>query len=162
MSTPYRKDHPAEPPYPPLPEAPSVPWASNGYMAQLNAGTDAGRYRQTPAGQPTVADLVKPGTSIATSYGTGGIVISVEGHEYFRGVDGQIRKTWTVTFVPERKWPSRRETDHCWINECVAVDGRILMLFENNDDEVLIKSTELVALVEQQRLAAEPSQLSLF
>jgi hypothetical protein len=51
--------------------------AHSTYTAGLGA-LDRGRYRRTPAVAPTVADLVRPGDTVSTSYGTGGVVIEVK------------------------------------------------------------------------------------
>ncbi len=56
-------------------------WEANStYTAYLGV-PDRRRYRRTPPGSPTVADLVRPGDTVSTSYSTGGVVIEVK--EYF-------------------------------------------------------------------------------
>ncbi len=96
-------------------------------------------YRRTPEGEPKVPDLVAPGTKIKTSYGTGGIVVEVTGPWLQDSEDGIGLETHTIVYVHEEDWPRRRSNlAKRWISELVAVGGRLLMLFEANDDEVLI------------------------
>ncbi|MGE0653333.1 MAG: hypothetical protein AB7P12_16555, partial [Alphaproteobacteria bacterium] len=45
---------------------------------------------------------------------------------------------FTIVYVPPDRAQKYRETDRHWINECVAVGDRILMLFEANTDEVFV------------------------
>ena len=98
---------------------------------------DAGRYRRTPPGAPTVADLVHPGDTVGTSYCTGGVVIAVT--EYaFTTPTGDTFPHFTIVYVPPESFGRHRDSDLHWINECVAIGGRILMLFENNTDEVFV------------------------
>ncbi|WP_192248033.1 hypothetical protein [Mesorhizobium caraganae] len=54
--------------------------AHSTYTAGLGA-PDRRRYRRTAPGAPTVADLLRPGDRVATSYNTGGVVIELK--EYF-------------------------------------------------------------------------------
>lgn len=53
---------------------------------------------------------------------------------------------FTIVYVPPEHAAKYRDTDRHWINECVAVGDRILMLFEANEDEVFVidraRSTE--------------------
>lgn len=50
--------------------------AHSTYTAGLGV-PDRRQYRRTPPGAPTVAALVRPGDTVATSYSTGGVVIEV-------------------------------------------------------------------------------------
>lgn len=98
---------------------------------------DRRQYRRTPAGAPTVADLVRPGDTVSTSYNTGGIVIEVK--EYFYATPtGETLSHFTIVYVPPDRVGEYRDTDRHWINECVAVGNRILKLFEANTDEVFV------------------------
>ena len=107
--------------------------------AQADLGyPDPGRYRRTPTGAPTVADLVHPGDTLRTSYCTGGVVVAVKEYS-FTAPTHDILPHFTIVFVPPQWYGRHRDTDRCWINECVAVDGRILKLFENNSDEVFVE-----------------------
>ena len=110
--------------------------AHSTYAAALGA-PDRCRYRRTPPGAPTVADLVKPGDTISTSYGTGGVVIEVK--EYFYAAPtGEMLSHFTIVYVPPDRGAKHRDTDLSWVNECVAVGNRILKLFEANTDEVFV------------------------
>lgn len=107
------------------------------YSAELGAH-DPGRYRLTPPSAPDVPALVQPGMTVRISYGTGGIVVAVEGPSIHRGQDGREYPHFTIIYVPARRFGRHSAADHCCINECVAVGGRILMLVEANSDEVFI------------------------
>jgi hypothetical protein len=110
--------------------------AYSTYAATLGAPDRCG-YRRTPAGAPTVADLVRPGDTVSTSYGTGGVVIEVK--EYFYAAPtGEMLSHFTIVYVPPDRGAKHRDTDLCWINECVAVGNRVLKLFEANTDEVFV------------------------
>jgi hypothetical protein len=121
----------------PPPPADKPTWGAHSiYTADLGV-PDRWRYRRTPPGSPTVADLVQPGTVVSTSYGTGGVVIEVK--EYF--YTAPTRETlshFTIIYVPPDRAQKYRDTDRYWINECVAVGDRIVMLFEANEDEVFV------------------------
>jgi hypothetical protein len=109
--------------------------AHSTYAATLGA-PDHCRYRRTPPGAPTVADLVRPGDTVTTSYGTGGVVIEVK--EYFYAAPaGETLSHFTIVYVPPDRAAKHRDADRHWINECVAVGDYILKLFEANTDEVL-------------------------
>ena len=56
----------------------------------------------------------------------------------FTASDGEIFPHHTIVFVPADRHDHYRDADRCWINECFAVDGRVLMLFEANTDEVVV------------------------
>ena len=110
--------------------------AHSTYAASLGA-PDRCRYRRTPPGAPTVADLVKPGDTVSTSYGTGGVVIEVK--EYFHAAPtGETLSHFTIVYVPPDRAAKHCDADRHWINECVAVGDRILKLFEANTDEVFV------------------------
>lgn len=116
-------------------------WDSHG-VAQTDLGmVDRYRYRQTPPGEPTVADLLPPGTVITANYWgheRPGIVISVS-EESYDAPEGGHYTYHGLAYVPEDVFDQKRHESHYrWINELVAVGGRILKLFENNPDEVII------------------------
>ena len=75
---------------------------------------------------------------VRTSYGTGGTVIAVEGPHVHVTADGREYPRFTIIYVLTDRFGSHTKLDHDWINECVAVDGRILMLLEANTDEVFV------------------------
>lgn len=80
---------------------------------------------------------MRPGDTLSTSYSTGGVVIEVK--EYFYAAPtGETLSHFTIVYVLPGRAKNYRDTDRHWINECVAVDDRILMLFESNEDEVFV------------------------
>lgn len=105
---------------------------------------DPGNYRSTAPGAPDVAALVRPGMSVRTSYRTGGTVVSVNGPYVHVASDGREYPHFTIVYVPPERFGRHTERDLRWINECVAVHGRILMLFEANEDEVFIEAPDVV------------------
>jgi hypothetical protein len=110
--------------------------AHSTYTADLGV-PDRRRYRRTPPGSPTVVDLVRPGDTVSTAYSTGGVVIELK--EYFYAAPtGETMSRFTIVYVPPDRAAKYRDCDHHWINECVAVGDRILMLFEANSDEVFV------------------------
>ncbi|MEQ1956209.1 hypothetical protein [Mesorhizobium sp. CN2-181] len=110
--------------------------AHSTYTADLGV-PDRRQYRRTPPGSPTVADLVRPGDTVSTSYGTGGVAIEVK--EYFYAAPiGETLSHFTIVYVRPGPAAKFRDIDRHWINECVAVGDRIPMLFEANTDEVFI------------------------
>jgi len=81
--------------------------------------------------------IVQPGDTVSTSYSPGGVVIEVK--EYFYAAPtGETLSYFTIVSVPSNRAAKYRDSDRHWINECVAVGDRILMLFEANSDEVFI------------------------
>jgi hypothetical protein len=110
--------------------------AHSTYTAALGA-PDRCRYRRTPLGAPTVADLVKLGDTVTSSYGTGGVVIEVKEYFYAAPV-GKTLSHFTIVYVPPDRAAKHRDADRHWINECVSAGDRILKLFEANTDEVFI------------------------
>jgi hypothetical protein len=59
--------------------------------------------------------------------------------EYFYAAPtGETLSHFTIVYVPADRTTRYRDIDQHWINECVAVDDRILMLFEANSDEVFV------------------------
>ncbi|OQM73393.1 hypothetical protein [Manganibacter manganicus] len=110
--------------------------AHSTYTAGLGV-PDRHRYRRTPLGTPTMADLVRPGDTVATSYNTGGVVIEVK--EYFYAASaGETLSHFMIVYVPPNRATKYSDIDHRWISECVTVDGRILKLFEASSDEVFV------------------------
>lgn len=98
---------------------------------------DRRQYRRTPPGAPNVADLARPGDTVATSYHTGGVVIAVT-ESFYDAPTGETLSHLTIVYVPADRAAKYRDNDLRWINECVAIDGRIRMLFEANADEVFV------------------------
>lgn len=113
-------------------------FAHSLYSASLGAH-DPGRYRSTPCGAPDVAALVRPGMTVRTSYGTGGIVIEVAGPYVHATPEGKEFSHFTIVYARADRFCRHSKLDRNWINECVAVDGRILKLLDANRDEVFIE-----------------------
>ena len=109
--------------------------AHSTYTAALGA-PDRCRYRRTPPGA-TVADLVRPGDTVSTSYDTGGVVIEVKEH-FYTAPTGETLSHFTIVYVPSDRAAKHHDADRHWINECVAAGNRILKLFEANTDEVFV------------------------
>lgn len=121
----------------PRPDTAGVHLAGSLSSVSLGA-TDPCSYRGTPPGAPDVSMIVWPGMQIQTSYGTGGVVIEVTGPYTHVGKDGRDYPHFTIVYVPAERFGRHLSSDLCWINECVAVHGRILKLFNANSDEVII------------------------
>lgn len=121
----------------PSPPTGEATWeAHSTYTADLGV-PDRRQYRRTPPGSPTVADLVRPGDTVSTSYGTGGVVVELK--EYFYvAPTGETLSHFTIVYVAPDRAAKYRDSDRHWINECVAVGDRILKLFEANEDEVFV------------------------
>lgn len=122
----------------PRPDEQRQHFAHSLYSADLGS-YDPENYRSTPSGAPDVAALVRPGMPVRTSYGTGGTVVSVNGPYPHVASDGREFPHFTIVYVPPERYGRHSERDYCWINECVAVRGRILKLLEANTDEVFIE-----------------------
>lgn len=83
--------------------------AHSTYTAGLGA-PDPCRYRRTPAGASTIADLVQPGDTVSTSYGTDGVVIEVK--VYFHAAPtGETLSHFTIVYVPPDRAAKHRDTD---------------------------------------------------
>lgn len=74
---------------------------------------------------------------MSTSYSTGGVVIEVKKYFYVAPT-GESMSHFTIVYVPPDRAAKYRDCDHHWINECVAVGDRTLMLFEANSGEVFV------------------------
>lgn len=128
-------------PFKARPDGPRSPPAHSLYSAELGAH-DPERYRMMPPYAPDVLALVQPGTAVRTSYGTGGIVIAIEGPTIHVASDGREYPHFTIVYVPNDRLGRYSKLDRNWINECVAVDGRILKLLEANADEVFVEAVD--------------------
>ena len=102
-------------------------------------------FRQTPHGQPEVDALLAVGDLVWTSYGTGPYLVKcVTCHEW----RGLRQFSLVLNDADGRKGDS-------YINELVAVDGRLLKLFANNQDEVFVAKRVLAdGYVEADELTA--------
>lgn len=119
--------------------------AHSAYQAELGMELPQPfQPRQTPAGQPTVADLLRPGAWVRTNYSGPYRVLCVTEHEPFMGWVGSTRRmlgqfrTWSITCNDFADYPSQRQKDLRWLNDYVAVAGRVLHFFPNNTDEVFL------------------------
>lgn len=108
------------------------------FSASLGAH-DPGHHRITPPRAPDVPALVGPGMAIRTSFRTGGVVVAIDGPVLHLAPVGREYTHFTIVYVPSDRFGRHSAADHRWINECVAVDGRILMLLEANEDEVFVE-----------------------
>lgn len=114
-------------------------YAHNPYQADiLEFELDPeGHYRTEAPNGPTVQDLCPLGTIVATNYSTGPYVVRTVSSHKWKG-----KRSWCLTCsqLGSKKADS-------YLNDYVAVDGRIRHLFGNNTDEVLIlespKETEI-------------------
>lgn len=84
--------------------------------------------RQTPAGRPTVPELCPPGSIVRTSYNTGPYVVRRVASHTWRGC-----VSWSLHCSKVNS-----EKIGYWLNDYVAVDGRLVHLFSNNDDRVIV------------------------
>jgi hypothetical protein len=117
---------------------------SSVYLHALNR-TRPLHWRVTPPGQPAVPDLVAPGASLRTSYGTGGIVVAVRG-PYTQHWDLSHPPAWTILFVlPQHYRGHGKIPEHWWDNakvmsvgDLVAVDRRLLKVCSDGSDEVFV------------------------
>ncbi|SMH26285.1 hypothetical protein [Mesorhizobium australicum] len=80
---------------------------------------------------------MRPGDTVSTSYSTGGVVTEVKDY-FYAAPTGETLFHFAIVYVPPERAAKYRDTDRHWINECVAVGDRILMLFEANEDEVFV------------------------
>lgn len=97
---------------------------------------DGCRLRRTPEGQPTVGDLIKPRDLIRLEYpGCQARVYEVVEVSLRTLLDTPITCHDIVMKEPGVKV---RGDNYSYCNELVAIDRRILYLFEANDEEVII------------------------
>lgn len=103
--------------------------AHNSYQVEtgMDLPTDF-QFRSEPPGGPTVHDLCPAGTIVKTSYSTGPYTVFSVSPRMWRGL-----RSWSLTCSAVGK-----QKPEFYMNEYVAVDGRILHLFSNNDSEVMI------------------------
>ena len=53
--------------------------------------------------------------------------------------DGGEYPHFTIVYAPVDRFGRHAKDELRWINECVAVGGRVLMLYEANTDEVFFE-----------------------
>lgn len=97
--------------------------------------------RVTPPGERKVPEILRPGAVVRTSYGSGPYtVVLVDGPYFFHPPEeAAAYEIWSLHGVSPKEWAAGRRDPSAWINDLVAVGGRILTLFSNNTDEVLIE-----------------------
>jgi ParB/RepB/Spo0J family partition protein len=129
--------------------------ATSVYQADLGF-TDPQKYRRTPAGQKTVKEILTPGTPFKTNYSGPYRVREVVESCHLTN-DGEKYPNFTIVCDPLIPPKKKAKEPAGWINELVAIDGRILKLFENNLDEIFILTEEEAAKLgaESQAKAAE-------
>lgn len=118
------------------------------------------KFRRTPPGQPTVPDLVQAEDMVRTSYNSGPyIVLKIKEHTTKHC--GREYLSHKLHCVHEKHWRGGDQNATAWIGELVAVNGRILKLYEANTDEVFVtqknvkpiplRQTTLIELIERAR-----------
>lgn len=100
----------------------------NAWQVEWDGQELPAELRSTPAGQPTVRDLVPIGSVVRTNYGSGPYrVTRITEHAIY----GRMVFSLTCEDLQGR--------GNYYLNELVAVDGRLLKLFPANTDEVFIE-----------------------
>lgn len=110
----------------------------NSYIADLNGSRVTPDMLRKPSGIE-LTQLIRPGIVVKTSYGSGPYIVEsvhrheIYGHEEYSlilsGLNNKRRKDGTA---------HRGDSSYYYLNELVAVDGRILHLFVANKNEVFI------------------------
>jgi ParB/RepB/Spo0J family partition protein len=116
----------------------------NAYLVKLDDYTPRGvELRVTPAGQPSVFELLKPGDVVRTNYESGPYVVDQVNFE-------EEYKLPTAGLVLHNFGEKARKGQESFISELVAENGRILHLFRNNSAEVLkITEAEAQAILDE-------------
>lgn len=115
---------------PPTSERKTGVYAHNPYQAdtaQMELDPEM-HYRTEAPNGPTVKDLCPPGTIVATNYETGPYVVRTVSDRMWKG-----RRCWGFTCAQL----GAKKADS-YLNDYVAIDGRIRHLFGSNSNEVLI------------------------
>ncbi|MGU3362301.1 hypothetical protein ACLBWX_18395 [Methylobacterium sp. M6A4_1b] len=113
--------------------------------------------RSTPPGEPKVPDILKPGTVVRSNYSDRlYFVLKVDGPFFYHPPEqAAAYEEWSLHLVTPEEWSAGRKEASAWINEIVAVGGRLLKLFANNSDEVFLTETAAPA-------CQKPVQMRLF
>lgn len=123
----------------------SHPRAHTTYQREIGGFDESTPYSfRTPRGTE-ITKLLQPGCILVTNYDSGPyVLVKILPPFTHRFPEGRF-KSWDLhcdylrpPHGRTRKWPEIC----CYLNDYVAVDGRLLQLFENNDDEVLIKGLD--------------------
>lgn len=107
--------------------------AHNTYQRELGYGARAQYRYRLPRG-PAIGELIRPGSIVSTNYSGPSAVLEIV-RDVYKPPEGGAFENWTLVLARLNATKRRAEG---WINEVVAVDGRLLHLFENNDDEVFV------------------------
>ena len=97
------------------------------------------RLRLTPPGQKTVLELISIDDLIKTNYGTGPYRVEDISKYTYYGICEAYSLTLSDLNAPRNKNGKLPENySYSFVSEIVAQDGRLLMLFEANKDEVIV------------------------
>ena len=97
------------------------------------------RLRLTPPGQKTVSELVVIDDLIKTNYGTGPYRVEGITKNTYYGICEAYSLVLSDVNAPRNKnGELSKNYSYAVINEIVAQDGKLLMLFEANKDEVTV------------------------
>ncbi len=110
--------------------------AENPYQVTLGQPAP-GTYRKPRKGQATVADICPPGALVKTNYGTGPFRVTTVLESVWKAPDGTEWTSWSL-----RLKDAATGVPGYSLNNFVAVQGRILHLFANNDDEVIVMTED--------------------
>lgn len=84
------------------------------------------------------------------------VVVKVDGPFFYHPPEeAAAYEEWSLHLVRPDEWSAGRKEPSAWINEVVAVGGRLLKLFANNSDEVFIVGTSAPA-------CKKPVQMDMF
>jgi len=131
----------------------------NSYIAELDDVKITPDLLRRPTG-PRFTDLVHEGTIVKTSYGTGPYTVQVVSPRVVYGAqcfDLVVGRQCGSGHPPYGKY---------YLNELVAVNGRLLHLFKANDDEVVVvgqgeAQAHLIRPWEDHQEAQEPDDVEL-
>ena len=97
------------------------------------------RLRLTPPRQKTVCELISIDDLIKTNYGTGPYrVEEISKHTYYGICEAYSLVLSEPNAQRNKNGKLPKDYSYSFINEIVAQDGRLLMLFEANKDEVIV------------------------
>ena len=97
------------------------------------------RLRLTPPGQKTVPELISIDYLIKTNYGTGPYrVEEISKHTYYGICEAYSLILSQPNAQRNKNGKLPKDYSYSYINEIVAQDGKLLMLFEANEDEVIV------------------------
>lgn len=130
----------------------------NTYQRDLGYG-GGGRLRYRFASRP-IGNLVRLGSIVRTSYGSGPYVVVAIDVFDDRPPEGGWYPHYQLTVQPIRDgvW-DRRSSATGWLTEVVPYGRRLLHLFEDNADEVFVIGFHAEAA---RLMAPRPVQLDLF